>query len=128
MAPKARFTLPRALTGTNRSLFFFRGESIEIGGRAFRVKTAVKVQSDVDVPIENGPAPSELLLLQGKPVGEPIVQYGPFVMNTRAEIQQAIADYQRTQFGGWPWPSHGPVHAKAAGRFAKHADGRREDV
>jgi len=34
------------------------------------------------------------LLVAGKPIGEPIVQYGPFVMNTREEIQQAMADYR----------------------------------
>ena len=54
------------------------------------------------------------------------MQYGPFVMNTRAEIQQAFADYQRTRFGGWPWPSDDPVHARDEGRFARHADGRVE--
>ena len=48
-------------------------------------------------------------------------------MNTAAEIQQAFADYQRTQFGGWPWPSDDPVHARDAGRFARHADGRVEE-
>ena len=47
-------------------------------------------------------------------------------MNTRQEIQQAFADYQRTQFGGWPWPSDDPVHPRDEGRFARHADGRIE--
>ena len=69
---------------------------------------------------------SELLLLQGKSIGEPIVQYGPFVMNTRPEIEKAFQDFERTRFGGWPWPSDGPVHARDAGRFARHADGRVE--
>ena len=36
----------------------------------------------------------QLLLLAGTPLGEPIVQHGPFVMNTEAEIRQAIADYR----------------------------------
>jgi redox-sensitive bicupin YhaK (pirin superfamily) len=128
MAPRARFTLPRAHAGTNRTLFFFRGETLQFGGRTVAGGAAVKVRSDADVVLENGPTPSELLLLQGQPIGEPVVQYGPFVMNSPAEIQQAIIDYRRTEFGGWPWPNHGPVHARSAGRFAKHADGRREDV
>ncbi len=53
---------------------------------------------------------------------------GPFVMNTRAELEQAFADYRRTQFGGWPYPSAGPVFARQQGRFAKHADGRVEEA
>jgi hypothetical protein len=54
------------------------------------------------------------------------VQHGPFVMNTPEEVRRAFADYQRTGFGGWPWPDDAPVHAREAGRFAKHADGRKE--
>jgi redox-sensitive bicupin YhaK (pirin superfamily) len=38
---------------------------------------------------------AQVLILAGRPLNEPIVQYGPFVMNTRAEIRQAIADYEQ---------------------------------
>jgi quercetin 2,3-dioxygenase len=48
------------------------------------------------------------------------------VMNTQQEIQQAVRDYQRTRFGGWPWPSDDPVHGREQGRFALHADGKIE--
>ena len=54
------------------------------------------------------------------------MQHGPFVMNTPGEIRKAMIDYQETRFGGWPWPSDDPVHPRDAGRFAVHADGRRE--
>jgi hypothetical protein len=47
-------------------------------------------------------------------------------MNTRSELEQAFADYRRTQFGGWPWADNAPVHPRSEGRFARHADGRLE--
>jgi hypothetical protein len=65
-------------------------------------------------------------MLQGRPIGEPVAQYGPFVMNTEAEVRQAFADYRKTKFGGWPWPDAEPVHGQEAVRFARHADGRVE--
>ena len=74
--------------------------------------------------VNRGSNDAEFLLLQGKPIGEPVAQYGPFVMNTQAEIRQTVADYQRTQFGGWPWPDSGPVHGREPTRFARYPDGR----
>jgi redox-sensitive bicupin YhaK (pirin superfamily) len=52
---------------------------------------------------QDGRTPSfDVLLLGGRPIGEPVVQYGPFVMNTREEILQAIADYQSGRMGAIP--------------------------
>ena len=65
-------------------------------------------------------------MLQGRPIGEPVVKHGPFVMNSPAEIQKAYDDYRRTGFGGWPWPHQAPVHGRAPDRFARHPDGRFE--
>jgi redox-sensitive bicupin YhaK (pirin superfamily) len=126
LEPNAKATLPPAKPGTNRALYFFRGASVSIGARKLTSHVAARVVPDVELVLENGPEESELLLLQGKPIREAVAQHGPFVMNTPAEIQQAISDYRRTQFGGWAWPSDGPVHPREEGRFAKHADGRTE--
>jgi redox-sensitive bicupin YhaK (pirin superfamily) len=47
------------------------------------------------VVLQTGAEPARALLIAGKPLDEPIAQYGPFVMNTRDELMQAVQDYQR---------------------------------
>jgi redox-sensitive bicupin YhaK (pirin superfamily) len=127
MDPGAVWTLPPATSAdTRRTLFFFQGTSLTVAGETLRRPCAVEVRSEVPVELRAGDGGSEILLLQGRPIGEPVAQHGPFVMNTREEIQRAFADYQRTRFGGWPWPGDEPVHARDAGRFARHADGKVE--
>jgi redox-sensitive bicupin YhaK (pirin superfamily) len=123
LQPEARWTLPAAQPGTNRALYFFRGSALRVAGSAVPAAHRIDLRPDVPVELEAGTDEVELLLLQGRPIAEPVVQYGPFVMNTREEIRQTIAEYQRTQFGGWPWPSDEPVHARAEGRFARHVNG-----
>jgi redox-sensitive bicupin YhaK (pirin superfamily) len=123
----ATFTLPRARgTGTVRSLYFFAGASLKVAGESVSANTGLVVRADRDIQLQAGEQPVEILLLQGRPIDEPVVQYGPFVMNTREEIVRAFHDYQQTQFGGWPWPSNDPVHGPEPRRFAKHPDGRLE--
>ncbi len=128
LEPGARWKLPNAAADVNRVLYYFDGQSIDIGDRHLTAHGLVVVRADGDVVLQNGEQASELLLLQGRPIGEPVAQHGPFVMNSAEEIRQAIRDYQRTQFGGWPWPSDDPVHDRSEGRFAIHADGRRESA
>ena len=123
LAPGARWTLPPARPGTVRTLYLFRGGPLTIGGTPVPPSVAVTLAGEREAEISNGADEAELLLLQGRPIGEPVAQYGPFVMNTSQEIQQAFLDYRRTGFGGWPWPSNAPVHPLTDGRFAVHADG-----
>jgi len=127
LQPRATWTMPPAAgASTVRTLYFFRGPGLRVGGEAVTAPTAVVVRGDAPALLEAGDGECEVLLLQGRPIGEPVVQYGPFVMNSRAEIQRAFADYQRTQFGGWRWPSDAPVFPRDEGRFARHVDGRLE--
>ena len=128
MAPDAEWTLSPATVGTNRTLYLFRGKTANIEGHTISLNSMARLQPESSVTILNGNQETEFLLLQGKPIGEPVVQYGPFVMNSRAEIQQAFEDYQRTGFGGWPWPADDPVFPRSQGRYARHADGRIEQI
>lgn len=126
MEAGAQWKIPTASAAVNRSLYFYDGNSIQISGQNFSTQLAIELHADQEVVLQNGNSESYLLLLQGKPIGEPVVQYGPFVMNTQTEIQQAMSEYQRTQFGGWPWPSYEHVHPREKGRFAKYPDGVEE--
>ncbi|MES2632535.1 MAG: pirin family protein [Pseudomonadota bacterium] len=127
MAPGARWTLPAALgKGTKRTLYFFKGTGAQVAGRAVNSPSAIELRADASVELFNGETVGEFLLLQGRPIAEPVAQYGPFVMNTQAEIMQAMQDYRRTQFGGWPFADSAPVHGREVQRFAKHPGGREE--
>ncbi len=131
MEPGARWTLPAANgKDTRRQLYFFKGRSVTVGGQEVQEHCAIELRASVEVELVNGEdgadAEAEFLLLQGRPIGEPVAQYGPFVMNTQAEIAQAMDDYRRTQFGGWPWPDDAPVHGRDPARFAVHPGGSEE--
>jgi len=126
MQPGARYALPAANPGTRRKLYFFKGQSVHVGGQDVRSHSALELQGDAVVELLNGNQEAEFLLLQGRPIAEPIAQYGPFVMNTQVEIRQTIADYQRTQFGGWPWADPAPTHGSNPARLATHPGGLKE--
>jgi hypothetical protein len=123
----ATWTPPTAKNaGTVRTLHLFKGAGLRVGDHMVTGPSAIRVRADLPVTIEATNGAVEILLLQGRPIGEPVAQHGPFVMNSNAELQQAFDDYRRTQFGGWPFSENAPVFPRDAGRFAKHADGRIE--
>jgi hypothetical protein len=127
MSPGARWLLPpAAMPDTHRTLYFFKGDSLAIDGRMVPGRSAIEIHAVQSAELVNGAESGELLMLQGRPISEPVAQRGPFVMNTEQELAQAYADYSRTGFGSWPWPDSAPVHGADRGRFARHTDGRLE--
>ncbi len=127
LEPSARWVVPPAASAhSNRTLYVFEG-SATVADQAVTQSTGVAVRPDQPMAVAAGSAGAEVLLLQGRPIGEPVAQYGPFVMNDRAGIEQALLDYQTTGFGGWPWPTDDPVQPRQTGRFARHADGTLEE-
>lgn len=130
LAPGAQWLLPAVRHAqTRRMLYFFAGERLRVGPQEVQAHAALELRAGQDVLLANtGASTVECLLLQGRPIGEPVAQYGPFVMNTSAEIHQAIEDYRRTQFGGWPWPTSAPVHGAQARRFARHPGAQVDSV
>jgi quercetin 2,3-dioxygenase len=127
LGPGANTDLPPAAGDeTVRVLYVFGGEGVSVDGTDVRPTTAVQVRAGAGLHLRSLGGGGECLVMQGRPIGEPVAQYGPFVMSNRAEIARAFDDYQRTLFGGWPWDRDDPVHGRDPQRFARHADGREE--
>lgn len=124
----ARWEIPPAASrDANRVLYVFDGTTSTVGGRKFDGQSIIQVHPHLPVEVQAHETDVQVLMLQGRPIGEPVAQRGPFVMNTQDEIRQAFFDYRKTGFGGWPWSADGPAHPRTKGRFAIHADGRLDE-
>ena len=126
MEPFAELILPIADSSANRSLYAYQGDLVYLDDREFGSGLLAQLNASEATVIKNGHQTARFLILQGKPIGEPVAQYGPFVMNTQEEIRETMMDYQQTQFGGWPWPDQAHTHDPQSGRFAIHANGKKE--
>jgi len=122
----ANWTLPKTSSEANRSVFFYKGSTIKLEGQTISVNHVLELEAGENIAFQNGNEEAYFLILEGKPIGEPVAQHGPFVMNTQEEIREAMSDYGKTQFGGWPWTEKEVVHSREKGRFALHSDGRKE--
>ncbi|MEE9432019.1 MAG: pirin family protein [Melioribacteraceae bacterium] len=126
MEANANWKLPATSGEVNRALYFYKGDTINLENQSINSNNIIELNPSEEIEITNGNKDSYFLMLQGKPIGEPVVQYGPFVMNTQSEIEEAFLDFKETQFGGWPWSKQEQVHDRDKGRFALHADKKEE--
>ncbi len=95
----ARFEQPLP-SGHNAFVYVYRGE-VSISGQAVPVQrmAILKNEPQADGVVIHASADAKMLLIAGKPLNEPIAQYGPFVMNTQQEIFQAINDFRDGRLG-----------------------------
>ena len=83
--------LPESL---NALLYVLDGQ-LRVDDRPLRAQQLAHLGSGTQLQLDSPDSAARALLIAGQPIGEPIAQYGPFVMNTREEIEQAISDYRR---------------------------------
>ena len=122
----ATWTLPAAPhPDTIRTVYVFDGQSVSIEGERLESGHGAVVRPDTPIALSAPEGAVSCLVLGGRPIGAPVARYGPFVMNSEREIEEAFLDYRSTGFGGWPWPSDDPTHGPRHERFSQHPDGRR---
>ncbi len=125
MQPHARFTIPKVSVMLNRMLYCYQGGGVTVEDKDLPAAHFAELSGNDDISIINGDKESKLLLLEGEPIREAVATYGPFVMNSIQDLEQAMIDYERTQFGGWPWNVPDPVNKRDDGRFASYRNGER---
>ncbi len=130
LEPGARWTMPAARNPKARRMFYwFIGSGLQLATETLDGHGAYELAVNQPVEIVNtGSEVAECLVLQGVPIGERVAQYGPFVMNTEQEILQAMNDFRRTQFGGWPWQQNDPVFGPEPRRFARRPGASADEV
>lgn len=79
--------------GHSAFVYVYEGD-VELAGQALPAHRLAVLGDGDGVALTAGTAGARLILVAGRPIGEPIAQYGPFVMNTREEIEEAFADYR----------------------------------
>ncbi len=130
MAPNTEFKLQAVSETMNRFLFFYDGTNpISVENYKMSVNHIADLNGAEEIIIKSGESPAKLLILEGEPINEPVAAYGPFVMSTEKELQEAFNEYRKTQFGGWPWGNEEKdlVNEKDAGRFASYNFGETID-
>lgn len=126
MPKNATLELPKASEDITRAIYFYRGDQLDVGGTQLPSYHQAVLDPTQKIVLTSKDSNADFLVVQGKPIAEPVAQYGPFVMNTRSEIQQAYQDFTETRFGGWPWDTNEPVHGKELRRFARFPGGEEE--
>lgn len=126
LAPNAMYTFPNTSEDIQRSLYFYQGDEISSEGYSIPVHHQIITKGNESLTLTNHDTEAHLLLLQGKPIQEPVVQQGPFVTNSHTEMRTVIQQFQRTQFGGWPWSSREHTHHPESDRFAIYPNGEKQ--
>jgi hypothetical protein len=96
LSPNAALDVP-VTAGHAAFAYVFEG-AVEIGGKALRRGELAVLGDGASVALKAGAEAGRLILLAGRPLREPVVKYGPFVMNTQQQIRDAISDFSEGRF------------------------------
>lgn len=128
--PKATLNLPPTNRPETKRQLYIHGEGANLeviaGSESKRIsEPSIFIPDEPTQPLRlvNGPSACRVMVLQAVEISEPVAIRGPFVMNTEQENLDGFAEYRKTKFGKWPWPSEEPNYGPDHPRFAQMSDG-----
>ena len=127
MEPGAEFELPAISDTMGRNVYLTEcGSTFSVDGEQFELARRFKLPGDETIVLTNGDSDAVFWLLEGEPIEERQIQYGPVVLANDKEVRNAINIIRIREFKDWPWDVIDKAQPKGTGRFVKYADGREE--
>lgn len=121
--PEAEFSIDAASEGATRNVYYVSGEGADVMGTRVDSYTRLKFSYKGGFDVKNGPGQSVFWLLEGKPIDQKIVCFGPVALAKESDVRQAMEDIRRNEFVEWPWDLIDKAHTLETGRFIRYGDG-----
>lgn len=126
LKPDIEFTIPSVSNTINRNLYGVSGSKISFGDSVFDCNMRFKLPGNEDVTLRNGDSDAVMWLLEGEPIRERQVSFGPVILGNDKEVRDAMDEIRRTQYDEWPWDVIDKVQPRDSDRFIRYPDGREE--
>ncbi len=124
MSPGSKIELKPISPNLNRNIYCIDGKGLEICGNNIEASSRVKLDGNANIIITNGNEPSTLWLLEGMPLNERIVSYGPIIHDTDQDVRKALDELRKTEFENWSWDYIDLAQPLGTPRHMTYGDGR----
>jgi len=123
MAPGARFVLDPTSAEAKRNLYYVSGGGLTICDREFEQGARATMVPTEEVVVVNGDSDSVLWVLEGKPIGEKVVAFGPVFLDNLDDVRAALDEIRKDLYSEWPWDVIDKAQPLGTGRFIEYPDG-----
>ena len=121
--PGGRVTIDPFTADGNRNLYFVSGGDARVMGAEVGWNLRMKIDPTAEVDIENGDEVSVMWMLEGVPIGERMVPFGPIIARDDREVREKLQHIRENEFKEWPWDIIDKTNPAECGSFIEYPDG-----
>lgn len=123
LEPEAKLDVDAAAEGSRRNLYFVTGGTAEVMGTEVESNSRLKFSHTGPFTIINGSDESVMWLLEGKPIDQKMMSYGPVTLGDLKDVRKAMDEIRINEFLEWPWDIIDKTQPLGTERFIRYADG-----